>query len=76
MRALIISADNFEDAELLFPYYRLKEEALSFPIPHTSMVYEEDKGRVIPCFRNVCYEPIERTDILSNFLVKLSTLPS
>ena len=25
MRALIISADNFEDSELLVPYYRLKE---------------------------------------------------
>ncbi len=26
MRALIISADNFEDSELLVPYYRLQEE--------------------------------------------------
>jgi len=26
MKALIISADNFEDTELLVPYYRLKEE--------------------------------------------------
>lgn len=26
MRALIISADNFEDSELLVPFYRLKEE--------------------------------------------------
>jgi protease I len=26
MKALIISADNFEDCELLVPYYRLKEE--------------------------------------------------
>ena len=25
MKALIISADNFEDSELLIPYYRLKE---------------------------------------------------
>ncbi len=25
MRALIISADNFEGSELLVPYYRLKE---------------------------------------------------
>ena len=25
MNALIISADNFEDSELLVPYYRLKE---------------------------------------------------
>lgn len=26
MKALILSADNFEDTELLVPYYRLKEE--------------------------------------------------
>jgi protease I len=26
MKALIISADNFEDSELLVPFYRLKEE--------------------------------------------------
>ena len=25
MKALILSADNFEDSELLVPYYRLKE---------------------------------------------------
>jgi protease I len=29
MKALIISADNFEDTELLVPYYRLKEEGVS-----------------------------------------------
>ena len=28
MKALIISADNFEDSELLVPYYRLKEAGL------------------------------------------------
>lgn len=32
MRALIISADNFEDSELLVPYYRLKEEGLEVDI--------------------------------------------
>ena len=26
MKALIVSADHFEDSELLFPFYRLKEE--------------------------------------------------
>jgi putative intracellular protease/amidase len=25
MKALLLSADNFEDSELLVPYYRLKE---------------------------------------------------
>src|SRR5574340_1326251 len=32
MKALIISADTFEDSELLVPYYRLKEEGLQVDI--------------------------------------------
>jgi protease I len=32
MKALIVSADNFEDSELLFPYYRLKEEGIEVDI--------------------------------------------
>ena len=28
MKALIVSADNFEDSELLYPYYRLQEEGI------------------------------------------------
>jgi protease I len=32
MKALIISADNFEDTELLVPYYRLLEEGLEVDI--------------------------------------------
>ncbi|MEW6602527.1 MAG: type 1 glutamine amidotransferase domain-containing protein [Nitrospirota bacterium] len=32
MKALIISADNFEDSELLVPYYRLKEEGAEVDI--------------------------------------------
>ena len=32
MKALIISADNFEDTELLVPYYRLKEEGIQVDI--------------------------------------------
>ncbi len=32
MKALIISANNFEDSELLVPYYRLKEEGISVDI--------------------------------------------
>ena len=32
MRALIISADHFEDTELLFPFYRLQEEGLEVDI--------------------------------------------
>ncbi len=32
MRALIISADNFEDSELLVPYYRLKEAGIEVDV--------------------------------------------
>lgn len=32
MKALIISADHFEDSELLFPFYRLQEEGLEVDI--------------------------------------------
>ncbi len=32
VKALIISADNFEDTELLVPYYRLKEEGIHVDI--------------------------------------------
>ncbi len=32
MKALIISADNFEDSELLVPYYRLKEARIEVDV--------------------------------------------
>jgi archaeal arginyl aminopeptidase len=32
MKALIISADNFEDSELLVPYYRLKEAGIKVEV--------------------------------------------
>jgi protease I len=40
MKALIMSADNFEDSELLVPYYRLREEGITVDI--ASM----NKGRI------------------------------
>ena len=36
MRALIVSADHFEDSELLFPLYRLQEEGLQVDIASLS----------------------------------------
>lgn len=36
MKALIVSADNFEDTELLVPYYRLKEEGFEVDVASTS----------------------------------------
>lgn len=32
MKALMISADNFEDSELLVPYYRLQEEGIAVDV--------------------------------------------
>ncbi len=32
MRVLIVSADNFEDSELLVPYYRLREEEIEVDV--------------------------------------------
>ncbi|MCX7794287.1 MAG: type 1 glutamine amidotransferase [Thermodesulfovibrionales bacterium] len=43
MKALIISADNFEDTELLVPYYRLKEEGIEVDI--ASMKKGKIKGK-------------------------------
>jgi protease I len=36
MKALIISADNFEDSELLVPYYRLKEAGIEVVVASLS----------------------------------------
>lgn len=36
MKALIVSADNFEDSELLVPYYRLKEAGVEVTVASLS----------------------------------------
>ncbi|MBI4684141.1 MAG: type 1 glutamine amidotransferase [Nitrospirae bacterium] len=43
MKALMISADNFEDTELLVPYYRLKEEGIQVDV--ASMKKGKIKGK-------------------------------
>ncbi len=43
MKALIISADNFEDTELLYPFYRLVEEGIQVDI--ASLKKGEIKGK-------------------------------
>lgn len=43
MKVLIISADNFEDTELLFPYYRLREEGIDVDV--ASMSRGKIKGK-------------------------------
>ncbi|MBU1223739.1 MAG: type 1 glutamine amidotransferase [Gammaproteobacteria bacterium] len=36
MRALVVSADHFEDSELLYPFYRLQEEGLEVDVASIS----------------------------------------
>ena len=43
MKALILSADNFEDTELLVPYYRLQEEGIEVDV--ASMKKGQIKGK-------------------------------
>jgi protease I len=43
MKALIISADNFEDSELLFPYYRLREAGIEVEV--ASFRLEKIRGK-------------------------------
>jgi protease I len=43
VKALMISADNFEDTELLVPYYRLKEEGIQ--VDMASMNIGKIKGK-------------------------------
>jgi protease I len=43
MKILMISADNFEDMELFFPYYRLREEG--FHVDLASMKKDRIKGK-------------------------------
>lgn len=52
------------------PNSELTEITLSSFGPYMSIIYGEDKGSVIPCFQNVCYEPINRADILKDFFIK------
>jgi uncharacterized protein YyaL (SSP411 family) len=52
------------------PESELAEVAHSSLFPYSSIFYGEDKGRVSVCYKNVCYEPIERVDILKDFFKK------
>lgn len=55
------------------PESELTESALSFLIPYMSISYGEDRGRIVPCFKNTCYEPIKSADVLKDFLMNKYT---
>jgi len=54
------------------PGNELTDTAFLFFRPYMSIVYGEDKGRVIPCFKDVCYEPINSPEGLRDFFKELT----
>ena len=56
------------------PTSGMTETAVSSFSPYLSIVYGEDKGDVIPCVRDVCYEPINNSENLKDFLKNLARL--
>ena len=54
MKALIISADNFEDTELLVPYYRLKEANLTVAVASISRgVIQGKRGYEVAAYKTL-----------------------
>ncbi|MEW6003453.1 MAG: hypothetical protein AB1638_12520, partial [Nitrospirota bacterium] len=56
------------------PSSDLAEEALFPFIPYRSITYGEDKGSVVPCLGQICYEPIGNPESLRKFLESLPEL--
>ena len=52
------------------PTYALAETARALFYPYVSYVYEGDKGCIIPCLRDVCYEPVKSPEGLRDFFRK------
>lgn len=50
------------------PGSKLADTALSSFSPYKTIVYGEDRKRVVPCLKGVCYEPIESPDKLRDFI--------
>jgi len=55
------------------PHSQLTQTVISSFHPYMSIVYGEDNGRVIPCLRDRCYEPIESIDELRTFKRKINS---
>lgn len=56
------------------PNSELTDITLSSFSPYMSIVYGEDRGSVIPCVQNVCYEPIDSVSLLKDFFTKHKSL--
>ncbi len=51
----------------------LSKSILSIWYPYSCIVYSDDKGLVVPCIKDTCYEPIDSPDRLKTFVHDLST---
>lgn len=49
----------------------LVSEVLHLFHPHISVVYKENIGHIIPCFKTTCYEPLHSLEELTDFLDKV-----
>jgi uncharacterized protein YyaL (SSP411 family) len=52
------------------PAHALAETARSLSYPYVSYVYQADKGCIIPCLRDVCYEPVKSPEGFQDFFRK------
>ncbi|HDK17488.1 MAG TPA: thioredoxin domain-containing protein [Nitrospirae bacterium] len=50
------------------PGSELADAVLSSFNPYISVVYEEDRGRVIPCYRETCFEPVRGPEAIKKFI--------
>lgn len=48
----------------------LSRTAVSLFIPYADIIYDRDKGYVVPCIEDVCYNPIDNTGALKDFINK------
>ncbi len=50
------------------PESNLSNEAIHCFHPHVLIVYKENLGHIVPCFRTTCYEPIHSPEDFKQFL--------
>ncbi|MEW6599992.1 MAG: hypothetical protein AB1499_03390, partial [Nitrospirota bacterium] len=46
----------------------LTDTVISSYVPYADIAYADDKGHVVPCIGNVCYNPVNDPDALKDFL--------
>ncbi len=44
----------------------LSHTAVSLPVPYSDIIYSQDKGYVVPCIGDVCYNPIDNPEALKD----------